>query len=124
MDPDLMRRMWEGCQMIAAAARLYSGWSHRIPASIHVEAGGGGVAGDVLIIAGGPPAPHAITFEAPNAPWWKHPVFGHGPRESWHWVAQIPPRRFLKPAAENEFDGAVRVVAQVIDDWAKFAGFK
>lgn len=119
-DADLARRMKEGAEIIAAAARLYSGWSERIPASIHTMT----AADDTqLIIAGGPPAPHAITFEAPNAAFWKHPVFATGPRETWTWTPQIPPRRFLKPAAENEFGRAFRVVAQVVDDWAKFAGF-
>ena len=120
-DAALSARLKEAGELVAAAARLYSGWSHRIPGSIHTVMAP--AIDTCYVVAGGPGAPHAITFEAPNAPWWKHPVFATGPRETWHWVAQIPPRRFLLPAAENELDGVARVVAQVVDDWAKFAGF-
>jgi hypothetical protein len=106
-------------EVIADLARKNSAWSERIPASVHTVAGGGEV---VLIVAGGAAAPHAITFEAPNAPYWKHPVFGHGPREDWHWAKQDP-RRFLLPAAEDGADKAVEVYAKVVDRWAEELGF-
>jgi hypothetical protein len=119
-DPVLTARMQEAAEVIADSARRKSSWSERIPASVHTLTAPG--ADTVLIVAGGAPAPHAITFEAPNASYWKHPVFGRGPRETWHWVKQDP-RRFLKPAAEEEAGHSVRVVAQAVNDWAKFLGY-
>lgn len=118
-DAALMRRMQQGAEVIADGARRRSAWSERIPASVHTVTG----VNEVLIVAGGPAAPHAITFEAPDAPNWRHPVFGHGPRKTWHWVAQDP-RRFLKPAAEEDGGLAMRVVAKVVNDWAAEAGFR
>lgn len=113
-------RLIQAAEVIADGARRRSSWSTRIPASVHTVAGAGETA---LIVAGGERAPHAITFEAPGAPYWKHPVYGHGPRKDWHWAAQVPPRRFLLPAAVEECDRAVRVYAEIVDDWAEKAGF-
>lgn len=112
-------RLIQAGEVIADLARRLSSWSERIPASIHTISGGGEV---VLIVAGGPAAPHAITFEAPGAAYWKHPVFGRGPRKDWHWAVQYP-RRFLLYAAENGADKAVEVYAKVVDDWAEELGF-
>jgi hypothetical protein len=119
-DADLMARMRQGAEVIADGARRRSAWSQRIPGSVHTVSAS---ADEVLIVAGGAAAPHAITFEAPGAAFWKHPVFGAGPRSTWHWVKQDP-RRFLLPAAEEDGDLAVSVVAKVVDDWAAEAGFR
>jgi hypothetical protein len=120
-DPDLMARLREGAEAIRRAAALFAGWSERIPATGHVDNGFG--PDEVRVVFGGPAAPHAITFEAPHAPYWKHPVFARGPRSSWWWVAQIPPRRFLLPAVDAYADEAVHKLAQVVDDWALEFGF-
>ena len=122
MDGALKARLIQAGEIIADSARRLSSWSERIPASIHTITSEG--SDTVLIVAGGEMAPHAITFEAPHAPWWKHPVFGRGPRETWHWVAQIPPRRFLLPAAQEHSEGAAYVISKVIDDWAWDLGFR
>ena len=113
-------RLLEAAEVIADGGRRRSAWSDRIPLSVHTVSRG---QFDVLIVAGGERAPHAITFEAPNAPFWKHPVFGHGPRKTWHWVAQDP-RRFLLPAAVEDSDRAVVIIAKQVDDWAAELGFR
>ena len=119
MDAALKARLIQAGEVIADGARRRSAWSERIPASIHTITAD--ESDTVLIVAGGPEAPHAITFEAPNAPYWKHPVFATGPRDTWHWVKQDP-RRFLKPAAEEDSGHAVRVLSKVINDWASELG--
>lgn len=121
MDAALAARLREGAEVIADGARRRSAWSTRIPASGRTITAGG----TVLIVFGGPRAPHAITFEAPNAANWRHPVYGRGPdRRRWRWVAQIPPRRFLLPAATEDAGNAARVVAKVVDDWGAQLGYK
>lgn len=112
-------RLTEAAEVIADGARRRSAWSTRIPASVHTVSAGGDT---ILIVAGGEMAPHAITFEAPGAPYWKHPVWGHGPRETWHWAKQDP-RRFLLPAALEDGDRMLRVLAKEVDDWAHELGF-
>jgi hypothetical protein len=119
-DPDLQAALRRGGLAIMRAAQLFAGWSERIPGSGHVD---DSVDGEVRVVFGGPPAPHAITFEAPHAPYWKHPVFARGPRSSWWWVPQIPPRRFLLPAANVKGDAALEEIAKVVDKWALEFGF-
>ena len=121
-DAALAARLQQAGEVIAARARELSSWSERIPGSIRTISRGGD---EVLIAAGGPAAPYAITFEAPHAANWRHPVFARGPdRSKWVWRPQIPPRRFLLPAANEEFGPAAKIVFQVVNDWAKMLGWE
>jgi hypothetical protein len=122
MADDITWALREVGERIRAAAALFSGWSERIPASGHVEDDSAGRG--VRIVFGGPPAPHAITFEAPHAPFWKHPVFARGPRPDWNWAPQIPPRRFLLPATEANENDLPEVFAQLVDKWALEFGWR
>lgn len=124
-DEALKKRIKEGAQIIADGVKRRASWSAHIPASVRVT-----VAGFTFTIsAGGVRAPMAYTFEAPARKGKRagypvnHPVWGHGPREDWHWVAQ-PPRQFMSPAADEDSDKALVAIAQVVDDWAKENGFK
>jgi hypothetical protein len=120
-DADIMAALRRGALIILRAAQVFSGWSERIPGSGHLAPGF--ASDEIRVVFGGPPAPHAITFEAPHAPYWHHPVFARGPRESWRWVAQIPPRRFLLPAVNAYGNTVGDEVAKVVDKWALEFGF-
>lgn len=111
----------DAAEIVADAARRNSSWSERIPASVRTITVSGT---EVLVAAGGERAPHAITFEAPNARYWRHPLWARGPRETWDWWPQIPPRRFLLPAANGSVNRVARVFYQAVGDWAKMAGFR
>jgi hypothetical protein len=118
---DVLTRLREAGRVIQASAARRASWSERIPATGRVDAVS---TRRVIISFGGRGAPYAITFEAPNAPNWRHPVFATGPRDTWEWVAQIPPRRFLLPAATDEADRAAQIVAQAIPDYARLLGWE
>jgi hypothetical protein len=114
-------RLRQAADLIAADAKRRAGvWSRRIPGSFTVT-----VTGDVaLITAGGPPAPMAYTFEAPEGPpgvW--HPVFAYQERKNWTWVRQDP-RPFLGPAADAMAGAAMIQYAKVTDDWCRQLGFR
>jgi hypothetical protein len=114
-------RLREAAEIIADRARELSSRSRRIPGSVRVY-------GDrrvMTIAAGGTRAPQAYTFENPRggAGVW-HPVYGHGPRSTWHWVRQTP-RPFLLPAVDETADRAVNAWGEaVISDWAQENGFR
>jgi len=108
-DGDLGRRLREAAQVIAEQAKVNAGgWSARIPPSIKV----GGGAGGVVISSGAPPAyPNEVAGV-------RHPTFGHDP---WKTNKHRP---FLAPAADQRIDEAAEKFAQVIDDWAEEHGYK
>lgn len=114
-EGDLGRRLREAAEVIAEQARQNAGgWSGRIPPSIKVTGGAGGVS----IVSGAPPA---YPNEIPGV---RHPVFG-GPgtkRPKAPWVTNQH-RPFLAPAADERIDEAAEKFAQVIDDWAKEHGY-
>jgi hypothetical protein len=115
-DQALMQAMRDAGEVIRDAAGRRAGWSHRIPQSGRVES----VRDDeVLIIFGGPSAPNAYPFEVRGV---RHPVWGHGPRSTWHWV-ENEWRPFLVPAAEENADKAASVIATVVDKWGRELGF-
>lgn len=128
-DLKLANRVWSAemgrdlraaAQVIAEEAKLESSWSSRIPGSIVVR----GAGANVRIVAGGPRAPHAITFEAPEGTPRRHPVFARGTdRTKWVWVAQTP-RPYLRTAGERKGEEALEKFARIIDRWADRAGFK
>lgn len=120
-DAALAKRLQDAAEVIADRARELSSWSEMIPRTIHTETMHG--VDGVKVVAGGVMAPYAITFEAPDAKNWRHPVFATGPRDTWDWVAQEP-RRFLKPAAEEELGDAAKVLSGVVDDWLIPRGFR
>jgi len=115
----------DAADIIARAARqISSRYSRRIPASVRVKVSGDGKT--AVITAGGPAAPQAYTFEGRNsgAPI-AHPVYGHGPRSEWTWRNQIPVRPFMKQAVDSTIDEAADVWgSEVIDEWARRAGFR
>jgi hypothetical protein len=114
-DDDLGRRLREAAEVIATQARENAAWSARIPPSIKVSGGSGGVS----IMSDAPPA---YPNEVPGV---RHPVFG-GPgtaRPKAPWVTNQH-RPFLAPAADERIDEAGEKFAQVIDDWCKERGYK
>jgi len=114
-DDDLGKRLREAAEVIAEQARENAGWSARIPPSIKVSGGGGGVS----IVSGAPPAyPNEVAGV-------RHPVFGGRgtSRPKAPWVTNKH-RPFLAPAADERIDEAAEKFAAVLDDWAKKYGFK
>lgn len=114
-DSDLSKELRAGLkksgEIVARAARSNASWSTRIPGSIRVVVAQKGVA----VRAGGPKAPHAITFEGKNNGGdRRHPVFARSTqtRSEWTWVTQQA-RPFLKPALS---DNVARVVNEVADE--------
>ena len=114
-EDDLGRRLREAAEVIAEQARENAaGWSARIPPSIKVSGGAGGVS----IMSGAPPAyPNEVAGV-------RHPVFGgRGTRRPGApWVTNAH-RPFLAPAADERIDEAAEKFARVIDDWAKEYGY-
>jgi hypothetical protein len=120
-DPALMARLREAAAIIATDARARaSRWSRRVPASVRMQGG----SSSVTVVAGGAAAPQAYTMEGKKsgAPV-SHPVFGHGSRDKWTWVAQAP-RPFMREAVDAKAEEAFRAFAKVVDDWAKEKGFR
>lgn len=120
-DPVLMARLRQAAEIIADDARLRSSrWSRRVPRSVRIQGG----TSAVTVVAGGPAAPQAYTMEGTNTGLpRRHPVFAHGPRDKWTWVAQTP-RPFMAEAIDAKAEEAFREFAKVIDDWARERGFK
>ena len=118
----LAARLRAAAQPIADDARARSArWSRRVPASVRLQ---GGVS-RITIAAGGQRAPQAYTMEGkPSGAPISHPVYGHGPRDDWTWVKQIPVRPFLREAIDAKQDEMVRIFAGIVDDWAKQLGYK
>lgn len=117
----LADRLRRAAQPTADYARLSSSrWSRRVPASVRLQGG----ASRITIAAGGAGAPQAYTFEgresgAPIA----HPVYGHGPREKWTWVKQVP-RPFLREAIDATEDQMVEIFSGIVDDWTEELGYR
>jgi hypothetical protein len=113
-----IKRLKQAAQIVADAVKQVSGrFSRRIPLTVSVKANERGI----YIEAGGPVAPNAYPFDPPNNPPVWHPVYGRGPRRSWHWAPQ-PYRPFLEEAAEISIDQAAIAFSMVIDDWCKQVG--
>ena len=114
-EGDLGRRLREAAEVIAEQARRNAAaWSARIPPSIKV----GGGAGGVVISSDAPPAyPNEVAGV-------RHPVFGgpgtSRPKAPWRTNKYRP---FLAPAADQRIDEAAEKFAQVIDDWAAEHGY-
>jgi hypothetical protein len=106
-------RLRAAAECIAVLARAKSAaFSTRIPASIKVIGGTGGVwimAGG----AGGKDAPNAYPFETGA----RHPLFGN----TKYWYPQ-PKRPFLEEAAAEGAEAAINEFAKVIDDWSDQLG--
>ena len=111
---DLGRRLREAAQVIADQAKENAGWSARIPPSIRVSGGAGGVS----IVSDAPPA---YPNEIPGV---RHPVFGgrgtSRPKAPWVLNQHRP---FMAPAADERIDEAAEKFAQVIDDWCEERGY-
>jgi hypothetical protein len=115
----------DAAEIVARAAREIGGrYARRIPGSVRVSVSGDGKT--AVITAGGPAAPMAYTFEGRNsgAPI-SHPVYGHGLRSEWTWKRQIPVHPFMKEAIDSTIDRAADTWgSEVVDQWAKAAGFR
>jgi len=120
-DAALTRRLREAAEIVADDARLRSSrWSRRVPRSVRLVGG----ARSVVIAAGGASAPQAYTMEGTNTGRPRsHPVYGHGPRNTWHWVAQAP-RPFMREAIDSQQERMLTAFAKVVDDWCTEKGFK
>jgi hypothetical protein len=118
----LANRLRAACAPVTDAAKLSSArWSRRVPASVRL----GGGANHVQIVAGGQRAPQAYTMEgtATGLPI-AHPVYARGlNRREWTWVKQTP-RPFMREAIDANIDLMVSRFADVVDDWAKQAGYR
>ena len=114
-DDDLGRRLREAAEVIADKARENAGWSARIPGSISVSGGAGGVS----IMTGSPPAyPNEVAGV-------RHPVFGgRGTSRPWAPWVENQYRPFLAPAADEAGDEALEKLAEVIDDWCHDRGYE
>lgn len=103
-------RLREAAEIIAIKAReISASFSKRIPTSIVVRGGTGGV----WIEAGGPGgsiAPNAYPFETGA----RHPLFG----DTKHWYPQ-PKRPFLIEAGDAAIEQAAEAFSQVFDDWCE-----
>lgn len=117
-DADLMACMRDAGDVIRSLAAGNAFWSEKIPPSGRVESVRDN---EVLVIFGGPAAPNAWIFEQPPGHG-RHPVFAHGPRNTWTWVYQ-PARPFLYPAAVEGLDDAAAAVLEVVDKWGHALGF-
>lgn len=103
--------------ILDACSEIAGTFSVRIPRSLKVR-----VDQDyVHILGGGHTAPNAYPFDPPDNPPVRHPVWGHGPRDKWHWAAQ-PYRPFLEEGAERGGDKAAVEFSKIIDEWAKEIG--
>jgi hypothetical protein len=102
-------------ELVADGARaIAAGWgSTRIPPAIRVE-----VAGNMAIISCD--APPAYPNEVKGV---RHPVFAHGPRDTWHWVPNQY-RPFLGPAADALAGAAMARYSRRIDTMCREAGFR
>ena len=97
----------------------YSQFSTRIPQAVRIKLKRGGRL--VVIEVGGTKAtPHARTIEGlPSGGPARHPVFAKGPRDSWAWVAQTPPRQIVAKVVAAGSDrfvyDVVRELMQALD---------
>lgn len=118
VDKHQTPRLKKAAEIVAASCRLISSrFSRRIPISIEVVTQND----QVYVRAGGREAPNAYPFDPPDNPPVRHPVWGHGPRNTWHWAPQ-PYRPFLEMGAEISIDRAAQSFSQVIDDWCRQSG--
>jgi hypothetical protein len=125
MADDVTQALRDFGEVIKTGAQFLSGWSERIPESGRVESLR---PAEVSVIFGGPKAPNAYPFEVKGV---RHPVFAHGPRDTWHWVPNGSRaagfadgwRPFLAPAAELYSDKALFEFAKVVDKWGAELGF-
>ena len=117
----LADRLRRAAQPVADWARASSSrWSRRVPLSVRLQGGGS----RITIAAGGASAPQAKTMEGnPDGSPCSHPVYGHGPRERWTWVKQVPVRPFLLEAIDATEDEMVEIFAGVVDDWCADLGY-
>ena len=115
-DADLMASLRAAGEIVRSRAAWLAGWSERIPESGRVESVRDN---EVLVIFGDQDAPHARTYEVKGM---RHPVFGTGPRKTWHWV-ESQWRPFLAPAAEITANEVAREVATVVDKYGRELGY-
>lgn len=95
-------------ESVVRDARARAGWSDRIPGTVKMKVSFRFDREQVLIVAGGPSAPHARPFEGMSRDPFRHPVYGN--REVW---VPEPARPYLLPAGRAhraEIDGLMRSV--------------
>lgn len=115
--PKVNRRIRAGvlaeAKVVADSARGKASWSTRIPGTVRASSS---VLNTAVVRAGGASAPHARPYEHAGAPGvFRHPVWGHGDRASWHWVEQAA-RPFLHPAAIERLPETRRVLGLAVTD--------
>lgn len=122
MDEDELKRLKEGAEVVADAARsTSSAISRRIPLTVKVDGDEDGI----YIKAGGDAAPNAYPFDPPDNPPVYHPNRARRGTKRYRgkWYPQ-PYRPFLEEAAKLGASDAAEKFAEVINDWAKRVGFK
>jgi hypothetical protein len=105
------RAVKRAAEPLAAEVRQrYAQFSRRIPRAVRIKVRAGGRV--VMIEAGGTPTTqHARVVEGlPNGQAARHPVFARGPRDSWTWVAQQPPRQVVAKVVASSGDAFTRNV--------------
>jgi hypothetical protein len=113
--------MMNAARMVAEEAKSIAGkFSTRIPAATRVSASGD----RIQVITYGDEAPNAAPFDFPirhplNYPNQRDAKLGKGRR----YFARTPHRPYMEVAATRKIDAAAEEVADVLDDWAKKAGF-
>jgi hypothetical protein len=116
---DGLRHAGEGA---AQAVRAAAAWSTRIPAATSVQVSFAAKSGGVRVKVDASRAPEARPINhGGQGGEFRHPVWGHGPRNKWHWAPQAA-RPFFNAAGTAP---AITAEAQsVLDHVAFLAGFK
>lgn len=104
-DKRLRKGLKSAGDITAKKAEERASWSSKIPGSIRTSVGQKNVA----VIAGGPKAPEAISYETHG----KHPVFSKNRKR---WNKKPLKRPFLKPAAEETVDQVAEAVLDAVGD--------
>lgn len=101
--------------------RASAAWSTRIPGALSMQtpASGPGVTFRVSAAR----APHARPYEHDGSPGeFRHPVYGHGARETWTWRPQAA-RLFFYGAVERNADAVTKSIGDALMDVAGRHGF-
>lgn len=112
MDDRLRDRMVQAARLLADDVKKHtSAWSHRIPDATSVFNDSSGIG----VVVDGSLAPSA----SPNEYGDRHPLFGN--RDYWY---KTPHRPFLEESTAAIADNATDLIASVVDDWTRDAGWE
>lgn len=114
------KQLKQAGQTIADQAAENADWSYKIPRTLRWSSSNV----RVTVRAGYPSVFIAWPYEfgrTQRSPVWRHPVFPHGPRKDWTWVAQRDPfRPYLAPALQEKkqeiVEDIVNALVEAIDE--------